>query len=110
MPIIQRETSIPANGRVDNVLTGSIYEFLPFNSRIDMGINAAATGLVATVNSGSDTVLEESPLRIATEFPVIPDEINITDVAAAGERLVVAIRNTTGAAIIARTYVNFTPV
>ena len=110
MPQIRRETSIPANSTVDNIIDGSIYEFLPFNAALNIGANGSATGLVLTVNSGSDTVLEESPVNVSTNFPVIPDDMNIQDVAAAGERLVLKARNTTGGALTLRTLVQITPV
>lgn len=111
MPVIKRETSIPANGTVDNIFTGSIYEFLPWNAAIDMGVTADATGLVATFTSGSDVIIEESPVDIlANLFPVIPDNMGIQDVAAGGERLVLKIRNTTGAPIISRTLARIQPV
>lgn len=110
MPIIRRETSIPANSTVDNIVTGSIYEFMPFNAAISIGNNAAATGLVVTVNTGSDTLQEESPAFVSTSFPVIPDDMDLQDVTAQGERLVIKCRNTTGGAVILRSLVQITPI
>lgn len=110
MPIIRRETSIAANSTVDNIVAGSIYEFMPFNSALAIGNNAAATGLVVTVNTGSDTLQEESPAFVSTSFPVIPDDMDLTDISAAGERLVIKARNTTGGAVILRTLVQISPV
>lgn len=111
MPVIKRETSIPANGSVENVFTGSIYEFLPWNAAINLGVTGDATGLLATFTSGSDVVIEESPVDIlANLFPVIPDNMGVQDVARGGERLVLKVRNTTGAPIIARTLAQIQPV
>jgi hypothetical protein len=110
MPLIRREQTIAANATLDNVVTGSIYEFLPWNAAINIGLNGSATGLVATINSGSDTVLEEAPVNVSTAFPVIPDDMFAQDVAAGGERLVIKIRNTTGGALVLRSLIQFTPV
>ncbi len=110
MPIIKREIVLAANEVVDNIWSGSIYEFLPWNASINLGLTASATGLVATVNTGSDTVQEESPVNILTRFPVIPDDMDIQDVAAAGERFVVKVRNTTAGALTLRGLAQLSPV
>lgn len=110
MPLVRREQTIAANSTLDNVVTGSIYEFLPWNAAINIGLNGSATGLVATINSGSDTVLEEAPVNVSTAFPVIPDDMFAQDVAAGGERLVIKVRNTTGGALTLRSLIQFTPV
>ena len=99
MPVITKEISIGANATNDNIIAGSIYEFMPRNAALNIGLTSSATGLVATVNSGSDTVLEEAPLNPTTTFPVRPDDMYIQDVAAAGERLVIKVRNTTAGAL-----------
>jgi len=110
MPLIRKEVSVPANSTIDNVVTGSIYEFMPFNAAINLGITAESTGVVATVNTGSDVLLEESPVNIIAAFPKIPDEMDLQDRSLAGERLVVRLRNTTGAAITARMLAQITPL
>jgi len=110
MPLVRKEQSILAGAVLDNVMTGSIYEFMPWNAAVNIGINGSATGLVATINSGSDTVLEEAPINVSTAFPVIPDDMFAQDVAAGGERLVIKIRNTSGGTLVARSLVQLTPV
>lgn len=111
MPVIQKLTSIPANGSVENVLSGSAFEFLRGNAVVSVGVTAQATGLVANIQSGADIVLEESPLQIkANSFPIIPDEMYYNDVGVQGDRLVIRVRNTTGAPIDARTIVQVTPL
>ena len=114
MPMIRKIVSIPANSSVDNLITGSIYEFLPWNARIQMGVTAAAGAgpgdLLVTVNSGSDTIMEEAPINNTAKLPVIPDDMDVFDVAAAGERLVIKVRNTTGGALDSFLLVQLTPV
>jgi hypothetical protein len=108
MAVIQREVSVAANAVVDNLLSGSAFEFLRSNAVISIGVTGAATGLQVTINSGADIILEESAVYIKTQFPIIPDEMFYTDVGAQGDRLVVRIRNTTAGAIIVRCVVQVT--
>lgn len=110
MPTIQKEVSVPLNGTVDNALSGSAFEFLRQNAVISIGVTAAATGVVLNIQSGADVVLEESEAFIKTNFPTIPDEMYYNDVGVQGDRLVVRLRNTTAANIIARVIVQLTPL
>jgi len=95
MPSISGVTSTPAGATTQNVLAGSVYEFLGFNAFIEFGLvgDAAGEGRV-TVLSGSDTVLEEASISRAARFPVYPDDYSVNDVVGAGERVVVRHRNT----------------
>lgn len=108
MPVIQKEVSVAANARVDNVLSGSAFEFLRRNSIVSIGVTGAATGLVVSITSGADVVLEESDAYVKTNFPAIPDEMFYNDVGVAGDRLVVTLRNTTGGAVTGRVIVQIT--
>lgn len=110
MPMIRKTASVAANATVDNIISGSIYEFMPWNAILNIGTQGSATGLVVTINSGSDTILEESPVPTQNRFPIIPDDMDVQDVAAAGERLVIKIRNTTGGALTYFSLVQLTPV
>jgi hypothetical protein len=109
MPTISVQNSVAANATVDNVLQGNQYEFLPFNALLEFGIVAAAAGVVADVYSGSDTLIESGVVSNANRSPIYPDDYNLTDVAAAGERIKVRLRNTTGAAIVVNTICRITP-
>ena len=108
MPTIQKEVSVGANATVDNLISGSSFEFLRRNSVVSMAITGSATGLVASIQSGSDIVLEEAPIKVLDAMPVIPDDFYYNDVGAAGDRLVLRIRNTTAGALTARAIVNVT--
>lgn len=95
MPTIQGSTSTPAGATTLNVLAGSVYEYLPYNAQCEFGLVAEAAGESrVTVNSGSDTILEESPVSRAARVPIYPDDYPVVDVAGAGERLVIRHRNT----------------
>jgi hypothetical protein len=110
VPVIQKETSIAAGAVVDNVLSGSAFEFLRQNSVVSLGVTQSATGMFATIQSGSDVVVEEFSPAIATRYPIIPDEMYYNDVGAVGDRLVVRVRNPTGGALTVRVIAQITPL
>ena len=53
---------------------------------------------------------EEFSPPIKTVYPIIPDEMYFSDVAQAGDRLVVRYRNPTGGALTVRTVCQVTPL
>lgn len=110
MPVIQKEIVVAANAVVDNILSGSSFEFLRRNSVVSAGIVGSATGLVANIQSGADIVLEESPLLVKGTMPIIPDDMAFNDVGAQGDRLVIRVRNTTVGALTVRSLVQITPL
>jgi len=102
---------VAAGATNTNVLSGSIFEYLPFNAYIEFGLVGDAAGeLRVTVTSGQDVVLEEAPISRANRFPVKPDDYTLNDVARAGERLVVKVRNTGAGANNLFWSLNLTPV
>lgn len=110
MPVIQNSVSVAANSTNDNVIQGSQFEFLPYNAMLEFGLCGSAAGLVADVYSGQDTVAESFALNTQNRFPVYPDDYPLNDVAGAGERVKVRIRNTTGGALTCFYSVKITPV
>jgi hypothetical protein len=110
MPVIQKEVSIAGNATLDNLISGSSFEFLRSNAIVSAGVVGSATGLVMSIQSGSDIVLEEAPLGIKTTMPVIPDDMYYNDAGVAGDRLVFRLRNTTGGALTARAVIQITPI
>lgn len=116
MPTIKRTTPLAANGSA-NPLVGSQYEFLPFDAAIEVailhdGAGTPAGEVEATMFSGSDVLLENAQIdtKAATDPIVHPDDFMIVDVAAAGERLGLTIRETAGGAPTVRTVVRITPL
>lgn len=99
MPLIQSSVTIAANSVTDNVLTGSQFEFLPYNAALNFGMTASATGLTVDAYSGQDTLCENLAPSLQNRFPIYPDDFNLTDVAGAGERIKLRVRNTTGGAL-----------
>lgn len=111
MPVITVRQALTASGTA-SVLQGSQYENLPFDAQVEIGMSADATGVLATVYSGSDVLQEEGPVPIGTinVFPKYPDEYYLTDVAAAGEKLTIKLRDTSGAARVVMVSVRLTPI
>lgn len=110
MPTIKNTVSIAANSTNENIIQGSQFEYLPMNALVEFGLVGAAAGLVADIYSGSDIVAESYALNNKTGYPIYPDDFDLNDVAAAGERIKVRVRNTTGAAIVCNYSVRLTPV
>lgn len=103
MGLIKNSVSIGAGASNNNVLSGSAFEFVREPSQVFIGLLASATGLLASVSSGSDILLEEGSLvdivRVANQGPIFPDDFILTDVAMPQDRLKIAVRNPTGGAI-----------
>lgn len=110
MPVIQKEIVIAANATLDNAISGSSFEFLRGNAVVSIGAVGSATGLVASIQSGSDIVLEEAPLLVKTTMPTIPDDMYYNDVGTLGDRLVIRVRNTTAGALTLRLICQVTPL
>lgn len=108
MPVITREVTIPANSTNDNVFSGSAFEFIRQPSVVSVGITAAAVGLFAYLQSGADIIAEEFTPPVQTRFPIVPDEFYYSDFAAPGDRMVLRVRNSTGAGIICRAIAQIT--
>ena len=109
MPLIQASVSVAASSVNDNVLTGSQFEFLPYDAQLAFGLVASATGLVIDVYSGQDILCEALAPSTQNRFPINPDDFNLSDVAAAGERLKIRVRNTTAGALTLFYAVNVMP-
>jgi len=110
MSVILREISIAANSTNDNLASGSSFELARSRQVVSLGLTAAATGVIANINAGSDVVAERFSVPIATVYPVIPDNMYFQELMEPGDRLVITAQNTTGAAIITRLVAQITQV
>jgi hypothetical protein len=99
MPTIQNRVVVPGLTTVDNVLSGSQYEFLPYDAELNFGLNgdANATDLRVDVYSGQDVLMENSEPTAQNRMPVFPDDYSLSDVAGAGERIKIRVRNSNAA-------------
>lgn len=98
--LIQGQASIPLSGFQENLLAGSQWEFLPFDASLEFGINgdANAADLRVDVYSGTDVLAENMQPNAQNRIPIRPDDFNLTDIAAAGERIKIRVRNLSSAA------------
>jgi hypothetical protein len=110
MPLINKQTVMTANGTA-TPLAGTQFEFLPYDARVEIAIQASAVSqVVATVYSGSDLLMEEGPVQVGTigVMPKYPDDFFLVDDALAGDRLSVRLREITGATPTVMTAVRIT--
>ncbi len=99
MPVIQGNASVAASAVNDNVLAGSQFEYLPYDAFLEFGMCGDANGadLRVDVYTGQDIVAEGLVPNIQNRVPVYPDDFAVNDVAGAGERLKMRVRNTSAA-------------
>ena len=112
MPTIRQSTTLAANASA-NPLQGSQYEYLPFDAVVEFAILADAGDTInASVFSGSDVLLQNSQVdTLAVATPIqYPENYDIRDVAAAGERLGVTVTDASGLGGTVRTVVRITPL
>lgn len=111
MPLITVRTVMTASGTA-TPLASTQFEFAPYNATIHVAIQADATGVLGTIQSGSDVLQEEGPVQIGTinVQPKYPDDFFLEDVVAAGERIKVALRDTSAAVRTVMTSVMITPI
>jgi hypothetical protein len=99
-------------GAAINVCAGQQYEFMPFHAQIRIAAVTTATGVLATIYSGTDLLQQEGAIQIkaASTFPAFPDDFHLTDDVAAGDRLNITLRNTTGGTLVAIVVVHIDPL
>ncbi len=111
MPTINTRTSM-ATATSATPLSGNQYEYLPFNAMVEIGISSNVNLVLATVFSGSDLLLQEGPVQLGTVdfLPKYPDDFSLTDVASAGDRLSINLRNTNAGTAVVMCSVKLTPI
>jgi len=112
MPSFPWSQSIAA-GATFNPLTGTNYQYLPRPGIVKYLHRATAVGLVATILSGSDELMQEGPVPAGGTAGVTPSEFNvpaIMDQVAAGDLQSVRYRNPTGGAITVDGFLDYTPL
>ena len=70
---------------------------IPFPGLVELGIRATDANVVVSVQSGSEILLEESPVDAGgtiNVFPIFPDNIDLVDEVAAGDLFKIRLRNT----------------
>lgn len=111
MPSVPIRTVLAASGTA-TPLAGTRYEIAPYNCAIEIAVQADATGVLATLGSGTDAIQDEGPVQLGTINiqPKYPDDFYLTDVVAAGERILFSLRDTSGAQRIVQSVVKISPL
>lgn len=110
MPAMQVEVSVAAGATNTNIFNGSAFEYSRGRQALSLGVTAAATGTLITIQSGSDVILEESAPMVLTTMPIVPDHMYYNDIMEMFDRLRVQVRNPSGGAVIHRAIALLTPL
>jgi hypothetical protein len=115
MPTFRQTTTLGANETNPNIMQGSQFEFPGRPTRVQVySIAELGDEVDIEVFFGQELQLSRSALNAgiaAAQGVRVPDDLIVDDIAAPGDRLVVALTETAGAAAtIARTMVVLTPV
>ncbi len=98
MPQLNFSQALTANQLGFNPISGWQYEYLPWPAQVILLVRATDNNERMTVYTGSETIMERSPVQGGGTAGVTPSELNTPAVAfqaAAGDRLKVVIDNTT---------------
>lgn len=110
MPTLTWTQSIAAGATFDP-LDGWNYQYVPGPGVVQILHNATAVGVVATITSGSDQLLQEALVPVGGTAGVLPSSLNvpaITDAVMRGDRQSIRYRNTTGGAITVNGSIDYT--
>lgn len=110
MPRMTDIRTVGANAIVNNILTGKIHEFASRPSVVRLLITAGAVGLFTSFLIGGEAVVQDQEVGSANRFPLDPDDFFAEFGASVGDRVVVQLRNSTGAGILVQSVVDVSPV
>lgn len=102
MPNMFAQVSLGAGVQNPSVFSGNAYEFARNRAVISLGMTAAATGTFTQCQLGPRTVATEFEPPVISAYPIIPDNMYITDVVDPNDRILVPWRNPTAGAIVVR--------
>lgn len=111
MPVITNQQSVASGATVENLVAGSFLEYLPRPANLEIGVVALSGALGDVrmdVTSGADLLAENAAVRVNAAGVNLTDDLYLEDIAAAGERLKIRVRNTSGGAIIVQHFVRVT--
>lgn len=99
MPVMQKITSVPANGSVPNVWADELHRFIPPGRMTRIACKAAAVGIKAYVLQQRPIVQgQDIPFDAASQNIKMSDDV-LTSFQSEGGEIFTELRNTTGAAI-----------
>jgi hypothetical protein len=99
MPNFPFSSVMTANQLGLNPLIGWQYEYVPFPSAVKVMLRATTTGVRATLYTGSETIVERTPVQAGGTAGVTPSELNTPPVifhSAQGDRLKILLDEVAG--------------
>jgi len=105
MAFFTASTSIAAGSSLNPLeVTGTNWKYnrLPYDATVEIMHNATATGIVCIITSGSDEIMQESPISAGGTAAVLPARLStepVTFTGKAGDVIQPRYRNTSGGAI-----------
>jgi hypothetical protein len=91
----QSTQSTAAVSTTENVLSGRLYQFAPYDGWCRISATAEAAGESRlTIYCGTRAVTPEGSISRAARIPILPDDILVTFPMRRGEQIVVKHRNT----------------
>ncbi len=100
--MVYRNASVAANTKVSGVFAGQLEEYVKFRRAvIQVYASAAAVGLTLTANIGGQVVVNDQEVVgvHAAGGPLRPDDLIYQGGALNSDRVVIDVRNPTGAAL-----------
>jgi len=110
MSVMTDRRSVAANTRTANVLAGLPFEFVVQASIVRIYATGSAVGLNADVLVGGESIVSDSEVSAANRFPVRDEDLLVEHGGLPGERIFLAWRNTTGAALTGQVLVDVLPL
>lgn len=102
--------TVAANAVVDNILAGKVGEFLTEESIVRVFIAAAAAGIRVSFLVGSEAIVQDQEMSDVNRFPQDPEDFLGESGGLPGDRVLISLRNTTGAGVVVRTRITTEPV
>lgn len=100
MSCIYQSDSIAANTLNANIVSGNRFEFLDRDAYVSAGFSMSAAGLEVDVSLSARVIASRLVPVVKATSPVKPDDFIVSMAPGlAGDRLVIAARNTTGGAL-----------
>lgn len=109
MSVMTDVQTVAANATIDNILAGKVHEFLSEDSILRLAMSAAAIGLRASLLIGAEVLVDDQEVSSSARFPTFSDDLLAEGAGFGGDRLILRLRNTTGAGILTKSMLSVEP-
>ncbi len=110
MPRMSFNGSIAANTQNDNILSGKLHEFLGEHSRVVLAATGSAAGARCSLLIGGEAVVQDQEISSVNRYPQLPQDFTAEGAGFPSDRIVIPVRNTTGAAITVIATIDVIPI